>query len=56
MNSEGVHEGYGQVLNTAQGAEAEEKQSHSWDGATEDGGSHQARQAGLEERGCEAAP
>lgn len=56
MNSEGVHEGYGQVLNTAQRAEAEEKQSHSWDGATEDGGSHQARQAGLEERGCEAAP
>lgn len=40
----------------AQGAEAEEKQSQSWDGAAEDGGSHQARRAGLEERGCEAAP
>lgn len=56
MNSEDVHEGYGQVPNMAQGAEAEEKQSHSWDGAAKDGGSHQARRAGLEERGCETAP
>lgn len=56
MNSEDVHEGYGQVPNMAQGAEAEEKQSHSWDGAAKDGGSHQARRAGLEEQGCETAP
>lgn len=56
MNSEDVHEEYGQVPNTAQGVEAEEKKSHSWDGAAENRGSHQARRAGLEERGCETAP